>query len=622
MIVNIKKKKWNVFALDVESHNDDESIEKNETSIWLGCLLNENSKVDEESSYFYTIDEALQRLDELSNGKRKSGKESRPIKNVLVYIFNLSFEWSFFLPVMVEKGFKFKEVFNDEDEFVFNSITTKSVSSVWEVNMKFHKNSGIVRFRDLSKIFSGSLKSVAKAFNLETQKGEIDYKLNRLHNYQVTKEEKEYCFKDTRIIVEILEKMKEDKVFWNSCSMASYSMMKMLRTSYPDARKPYLAFRNDYPVLDAEEDEFIRKGTSGGITYPTPRYQFKVIEEPILHIDAHQMHPYQMATHYFPYGKGTFKKGKPVPQVRKLQMCHIMVSYSSVKIHSVIKLIGLPFIEEFELYVWNFEIPTMYKCYEDLKIEYIDYYEYDARPLPFRKYIMDNYRKRLQAKEEGNAFFVLLYKLLNNSAYGKFLERPHNVVFANTIGYDGIITCDVIEKEELELVAKYTYTPIGSSIPAYSRVYLCETALKFDWKDIVYFDTDSIFVIWNENTERVWNTEINRSNWLGGWGLEEMISKSQFTAPKRYKAIDESTGEAYFKIAGVNLKSKIQEKAKDLNIKEEKVRFSFEEVNITCEDYFVQRAYRCKGGTLIKMQKKSVDVQAKYKSIYELNTNE
>ena len=65
---------------------------------------------------------------------------------------------------------------------VFNSISTKSVSSVWQVQLKFSKKSGIVVFRDLAKIFGGGLGAVAKAFKLPTQKGEIDYRLNRLHN--------------------------------------------------------------------------------------------------------------------------------------------------------------------------------------------------------------------------------------------------------------------------------------------------------------------------------------------------------------------------------------------------------------------------------------------------------
>ena len=52
MIEKLGRKKYNVYAFDVESHNDPESIEKKETSIWLASFINDESKIDDESSYF------------------------------------------------------------------------------------------------------------------------------------------------------------------------------------------------------------------------------------------------------------------------------------------------------------------------------------------------------------------------------------------------------------------------------------------------------------------------------------------------------------------------------------------------------------------------------------------
>ena len=47
MNVRINRKKYNVFAFDIESHNDEESIKNKTTSMWLGCLIDENSKIDD-----------------------------------------------------------------------------------------------------------------------------------------------------------------------------------------------------------------------------------------------------------------------------------------------------------------------------------------------------------------------------------------------------------------------------------------------------------------------------------------------------------------------------------------------------------------------------------------------
>lgn len=272
--------------MDIESHNDDESIAKGETSMWLGCYLDENSKVDDEDSYFYDMDEFLDRLEQDSSPKIINGK--RPVKNICCYIYNLSFEWSFLIPYMEKRGFEFKRKIENDDEFVFNTISTKSCSSVWQVQMKFHKKSGIIYLRDLAKIFGGGLGKVAKAFGLETQKGEIDYRLNRLHRRKryATKKEKVYCFKDTRILIEILLEMskRDDKDFWQSVSMASYSMRKLLKRGWPRATKPYQKYRELYPELSQEETDFLRKGVSGGITYAPENWQFKVINAKIGHV--------------------------------------------------------------------------------------------------------------------------------------------------------------------------------------------------------------------------------------------------------------------------------------------------------------------------------------------------
>ena len=284
----IGRRKFNLYAMDVESHNDEESIAKRETSIWLGCLINDESKVENEESYFYTIEEFIERLEILSHKKRNKAK-TRQCANVCVYIYNLSFEWSFILPVILANGWKWNEVINESEAKTYNTISTHSVSSVWEVNLSFGEGHGRVKLRDLAKIYGGGLSNVAKSFGLQTQKGSIDYRLNRLHGHIVTEEEKEYCFKDTRIIIEILIEMlkREDKDFFNAISMASYSMKKLLSRGYPRKCKPYMAFREEYPELSKEENAFLRMGVEGGITYAPERYQFRTISDEIYHIDAH-----------------------------------------------------------------------------------------------------------------------------------------------------------------------------------------------------------------------------------------------------------------------------------------------------------------------------------------------
>ena len=110
MILRIGRKNFNIMALDIESHNDEVSLEMQETSCWLGCLIDENSKVTDDASYFYSIEMMLDRLEEMSRPKRKA-KGTRLCSSYCIYIYNLSFEWSFILPkILLDRGFRFKEV--------------------------------------------------------------------------------------------------------------------------------------------------------------------------------------------------------------------------------------------------------------------------------------------------------------------------------------------------------------------------------------------------------------------------------------------------------------------------------------------------------------------------------
>ena len=630
MIRKLGRSNYQIYAMDVESHNDAESIAKQETSIWLGCLLDENSKVEDEASYFYTIDEFLDRIFHLSSPRRNKSHGTRLCKNVAIYIYNLSFEWSFILPKLLDRGFTFSPLIDKSSEMCFNSISTKSVSSVWEATIKVSPKSGFIKLRDLAKIFGGGLGKVAASFNLPTQKGEIDYRLNRLHNHIVTKEEKQYCFNDTKIIIDILTEMdkRDDKDFWKSLSVSSYSMRRLIKFGYWRYRKPYMKFREQYPELGNDETNFLRESVEGGLCYANPIYQFLEMDCKIGHIDARQMHPSSAYLYPYPYGYGEYFKGNP--PMNRISCCRIRISYDSVRLYSNIKLIGCPFIEDKEMAVWDFEIPVMKECYVNFRCEFIEGYAYKFRMLPWRDYYKYNFDQREIAKTNKDNFYIMLYKLLNNGSYGKLLEKPHNEMYQNIIDSNGIIDSVVVPKTDISINSRYTYLPVGSAIPARSRCRLITLALQYRVENVLYVDTDSIFFIWNEYTKNVWEKETNQKKELGGWGWEEMIDKAQFTAPKRYKIISENI--SIIKAGGINFDAFKQEQhaeeyleniAKGLSHKEAlaAIHLNYNEVNIVNASYKVQRAYRVKGGTIIEFQEKKVGVQDKYKYLLDKNTN-
>ena len=620
MTHKIGRKTFRIYAFDVESNNDKWSVEHKETAIWLASFIDETNQPFEMRNFFRNIPDFLDMLEKESSKKIVNGK--RPINNIAIYIYNLSFEWSFLLPELLKRGIKWKERIDwKKDSYCFSTVSTKSVSSVWNVSLKFGLKSGEIIFRDLCKIFPSGLRNIAKSFDLPTQKGEIDYEKDRRKpDYEITNEEYYYNFKDTRIIIDILLKLQDDKDFWKATSTASYSVSKLLKFAYPKSYKPLERYRKDYPKLGRTESDFLRKSVGGGITYATPDYQFKDVYN-IGHIDAHQMHPSQIVNHLFPFGYGEYHKGKPNFKHARRYCCHIKVSYSGVKLHSIIKLIGYELASDFELWVWDFEIPTMKKCYIDLEIKYIDYYEYHVKKVPWADFCADNYAKRKIAKAKKDNFGIMYYKLLNNSgAYGKFLERPHEEVFENIINADGKIDSIIHDKTKSEYEkqqkndlgqedcnATYTYLPYGSCIPAWSRVCLIETALKFGYQNIVYFDTDSIFYIKNDETDKVLKTLDTRDE-LGCWGVENDIKVGEFSASKRYK------------ITEINPKTKKEETVIHMaGINFDNDNKDYFKTNIDDDDYIIQRIMRVKGGTIIVKEKKHIGIQDKYQLIYRNN---
>ena len=181
-----KEERKEIYALDFETHADEESKRKKETSIWLSCLIKKGDTLQDDI-FDYSMNEVLSRLEKYSRDAE-----------LLIYVYNLSFEWSFILPCILERGLTWNPSPESNSSFYYNSISTKTATSVWTATIKFSSKNHKIIFRDLAKMFPGGLRNIAQDFGLETQKGEIDYTINRLHNYAVTDAEKEYCFKDCK----------------------------------------------------------------------------------------------------------------------------------------------------------------------------------------------------------------------------------------------------------------------------------------------------------------------------------------------------------------------------------------------------------------------------------------
>lgn len=607
MKAKIGKEAYSVYCYDIESHNDEGSIARGETGVWLSCLIDETSTVEDPETFLPDVPALLARL-ECMTAPRKGprGGKRKPV-NVCVFVWNLAHEWKFILPELLSEGFSFRHDMDETEEEgrFFESVSTKTCSSVWRADLRFGKEYGRIVFRDLMKMFSGSLRAVAKSFGLKTQKGEIDYRKDRTApGYQPTQEEKEYNFKDVRIMVEILQKMEGDREFWNTISAASFSCAKMLKETYPGMREKIKGYRERFPILGDAEEEFVRRSYQGGLCYANPEWQFVEIDAPIKHIDYHQSYPSAIASVHaeiFPYGFGKYFQGKPSRHLGTVSCCHVRVWFDFPIYHEQIKTIGMPCASGLELWVWDFELLTMAKAYKGFRVVYLDGYEYRASPLPFRKYVLENYEKRLKAIAEGNSFLKAYYKLLNNSFYGKIAERAHESYFENVIREDGTIDSEV--RACAKRPGKYSYIPVASCITAYRRCALIEDALRLSpsGDSVLYMDTDSLFFLDNEETrEGIKSLTIGEA--LGDFAFEADIERGQFTAAKRYKIVEKDVGTTV-KAGGITMRDGLD----------------FDDVDLVEGTFTAKTAVRAKGGALIIDKVKELGVQAKYRETFDRN---
>ncbi len=173
------------------------------------------------------------------------------------------------------------------------------------------------------------------------------------------------------------------------------------------------------------------------------------------------------------------------------------------------------------------------------------YYEDD---FIFKEFINFFYTERVKAKHENNIAYVLFFKLLMNSLYGKFGQK---VGQWETIGkckseeveywsefvpslnkvyrmrkISGLIQCYKREQESFN-----SFPAISSHVTSFARVKLYEFMKIADPKNVYYCDTDSLFVN-SKGYERL-KPFINNYE-LGYLKLESVSNKLEIKGCKNY----------------------------------------------------------------------------------------
>lgn len=472
-------------------------------------------------------------------------RDNREHKTKEIYFHNLKFDGPFIIDWLFKNGFTHsKERKLQEMEFSTLITNTGIWYNITICFKRFGTRGNFVKIFDSMKKLPMSEERIAKSFNLDVQKGSIDYDRYRPIDYELEDYEKEYIISDVRIVAKALKiQFNQGLTKMTIGSDALHNFKERLGNKN---------FKYAFPVLDNTIDSDLRLSYKGGWTYLKPEYAGKVIKN-VLSYDVNSLYPSVMLSpHLLPFGEPIYFKGKyKNDKVYPLYIQYITCRFEIKKDH-------LPMIQMKNNWLFKSteyltssgdEVVNLALTSVDLKL-FLDHYNvYDLEYLEGYKFmgftgVFDDYINYwYEIKNTSKDGIRELAKLMLNSLYGKFGTNPRVISYIPTY-IDGEVKYLVGDEE----VKNSVYVAMASFITAYARNKTIRSAQKL-YKHFVYADTDSLKLI-NITHEEVCKIIDVDNEKIGAWGYEGLSDFGKFLKPKTY--LLSTDGKLDIKVAGLS----------------------------------------------------------------------
>jgi len=434
------------------------------------------------------------------------------------FVFGVLYAWNWhkvfyspeeFKEELKHERYKNKYIFAHNAEFdlltIFGNVYTE-VDNTAIFNGKFiSAKYGHVTFADSMNIYPTSVEKIGKLIGLDKLENK-KVKGQGLRKENITPEDIEYCKRDCKIVFVALQRIFEltGAIKLTLPSLAMY-----------DFRKNYLPGDLQFSEL---VDEFY-DSYYGGRTEA-----FKIGKVNAKVYDVNSMYPYAMVNTVFPDVKSLKKE----TQVDTRFLTHCLKYYEGMASVDVIhkdtffgylpcrmevdKSEKLVFpVGKFSTVVNFNELRYALQAgvIEIKKVHYIVY----ANPAksPFVEFILDNYKKRNESKDELNR---LIYKLKMNSLYGRFAMRMKmSTAYYDEIPFqliqelkEGDKYCDIqlfnADRNDCYLITEnekfknsfFSIPTFSSYITSTARVMLLQALTANENTGVCYCDTDSVFL--------------------------------------------------------------------------------------------------------------------------------
>lgn len=445
-------------------------------------------------------------------------------KNTVCYFHNLKFDGEFILSYLLRNGYRYSDTREPKtfDTLISDTGQWYSVTVIFDKKNKKYKK---VTFYDSLKKLPFKVATISKAFNLEDEKLEIDYKAYRAPGHELTEEERRYIVNDCRIVAAALK------------IQFSKGLTKMTNAS--DALNGYKEiidkknFERWFPVLPVDLDSDIRRAYKGGFVYLNPKYKDARGLKGIT-LDVNSLYPSVMYDSILPFGYPMYFEGEPVTDDRyNLFIVRLECAFElkpdhipTLQLKNTRRFIETEYLTSsdgdiIEMTLTSVDLALLIDHYDLYNLRYINGYKFKGVTGLFKEYI--DYWGHIKATTKGAE--RQLAKLMLNSLYGKFATNPNATQKKPVIDLDDVVQFTLDEPETRDPV----YTAMGAFITAYARNKTIRSAQAV-YDRFIYADTDSLHLIGYDIPEGI---EVHESK-LGAWAHEGTFTDSKYIRAKTY----------------------------------------------------------------------------------------
>ena len=330
------------------------------------------------------------------------------VANCRVYFHNLAFDGAFLMSWLETHGWRWVEDRAHVSDMTYTTLIS-DMNQVYSITLYFTPVWKVVIYDSL-KVIPLSIEQMAKAYHLPILKGELDYSAYREPGHVLTQEEKDYIRNDVQIAAMALKTVLDEGMQkMTAGSNALYTFKKSVGGSH--------GFRKLFPMLDTEQDAFIRKAYRGGFTYVSPRFAGRKLGEGIV-FDVNSLYPSVMAScdgQLLPYGRPVWFDGEPRADAHyPLWVANVTCKFKLKPEHiPCIQLKGnwrfgsTEYVEdskgEVTMCVTNVDWDLITSQYDVRMVEWGGGYKFKGEDWIFKDYVAHWNGVKVEAGREGNA---------------------------------------------------------------------------------------------------------------------------------------------------------------------------------------------------------------------------